>query len=182
LAAQIRELAAEDVFAAQLLASRGKRFSPIETHLNLYYHSLRDIRKIREGKKTSTEEALADSMEITPEFVTQCHTAHKEYFERHAQQISDIVLEAINSMEPQKLVEIAEAVTFLKTFKGSESGDKVREMILAHKQILDHSGAKWTISQVAIVLRWPKEDSKGPMNVPTVSTAVAHACCSVDLI
>lgn len=153
---EVSELAKTDTFEATLLAVRGRRFTEIETLLSLYYQTLREFRKIESGQKTSMELIYADDTPRDKEIVSKSRGLIPKTLQDLAHQISQVLIDAINSRDASKAFEIAEAIDFLKTFK--PSGDPIRYLLLALKGVLQDEGEKWKIGKVALFVQWPVED------------------------
>lgn len=164
LAKQIRELAKTDTFAAAMLAERGKQFSEIETLLNLYYNELQEFRKIKAGKKTKTEEVLEDSPDWTKEHAAKHRAEIPKTLQKFAIQISQMLIDAVSARDSGKIIEIADAVDFLKTRDSAtdkqKSADPWRANILSNKRMLEQSGEQWKIGEWAKILDWPDEDKE----------------------
>jgi hypothetical protein len=155
LAKQIRTRAAKDSLAAFALAWRGQQFSEIKQLLDLYYHELSELQKI-ESKHESFVEILCKST-LTKEVGEGLRLAYQKKQKKHEVRLCEIFLNSIKSRDAAKIIEIADAVKFLKTFK--ESGDPKRREVLDWKDILDKHGVRWPIKILAHVLHWPKEHS-----------------------
>lgn len=149
MAARVRELAETDVFAACLLAQRGTTFSPLENILNLFCQEVEKNKQIESGQKT----ILA---EINAKFADEERKAVKHYLQLHANQLAQMVMDAVVVRDSDKLFELAEAVKFLKSFK--PQGDPIRARILMEKHLLKNSAPKWTVSQLAKLISWPDSD------------------------
>jgi len=158
LAAQIRQLAKTDTFAAALLAERGKQFSEIETLLNLYYETLQLSRKIQAGEKTADEKLLEGEPGWTKERAAQYRSEIPKSLQKFAFQISQIVIDAISARDTSKIIEIVEAIEFLKT--PHECADHWRYEVLTLKHFLINQGDEWEIGKWATSINWPDDDGK----------------------
>lgn len=78
----------------------------------------------------------------------------EEFCRRHSSPLIKIFLNSINGRDFEKIIEIANAVKFLKSFVDKQ-GDLFRAAILFHKHWLDKKGIKWPIRKVAEKIGWP---------------------------
>jgi hypothetical protein len=152
LAGRIKELTKKDVIGAIFLAARGRQFTEIEATLDSYYGILEDFNKIKSGQKTKIEELLGDKS-LTEEVFADHHNDIKYFLERRISEISQILLDAINSRDSKEIFEIGRAVNFLKKFKAS--GDSYRYLILHMKNALDRKRKKIPIRDIAKMIGWP---------------------------
>ena len=86
--------------------------------------------------------------------VVEYHAEVEKIVEDYAAKIGKVFMEALNAGDSKKILEIGNAVEFLKTFQ-AEEGDRYREKILHLKRMSDETGQKWPIRYVARFLRWP---------------------------
>ncbi len=153
-ASQIRTLAQTDIVAAELLASRGKQFSEIETLLANYYDVLGELQSLKPSGDTKTQKPSGNSR-ICSKGVAG---AIREFTERDRMKLCLIFIRAVDSRDSKKIIEIAEAVDFSKSFKAS--GDRLRHDILALKNILDRCRVRCPIRDVAEAVNWPDMKSQ----------------------
>ena len=139
-----------------LLADRGRKFSGIELLLNLHYETLERFRQIQVGEKPP-EVKLFEGMpsEKAALFVKYCGAIEK-HLRNYISQLSQVFIEAVNSHDSDKIIQIAEAVKLFPTFK--PQGDPVRSKILFNKMLLDQKAERWTIGQLAKIMEWPEDD------------------------
>ena len=159
LAKRIRELAQTDTFAAALLAGRGKQFSKIETLLNLYYGTLKEYRKVQAGEKTTIEKLLAVESGWTRERIAAHRAEYPKSLQNFAFQISQILIDAIVLRDSRQIIEIANAVEFLKS-PPKPPADPWRSKILYNKHVLIESGEQWEIGQWAKILGWSEDEAE----------------------
>jgi hypothetical protein len=136
------------------LAERGKQFSEIETLLYLYYVTLKQLRRMKSGEKTAGEKLL----EGMPGFDEQYRAEIPKLLQNFAFQISQILIDAITAFDSVKIIEIADAVKYLKTSK--PVADPWRSKILMEKDLLIKWGKEWEIGEWARILDWTAEDKK----------------------
>jgi hypothetical protein len=152
LAAQIRALAETDVFEAINLASRGKMFSQLENLLNHYYETVLRVGKIQAGQKSEMEEISGRHQDLVKWDASAEHASLQKHFKEIRSQIAQMVMDAIDSRNTDKIFELAKAVEFLREFE--PGGDPIRARILLQK----HLGHQWTISELAKLIDWPDGD------------------------
>ena len=162
LANQIRTLAAKDPLAATALAWRNRQFSEIENLLDLYYHELSEFQKI-ESKHGSFVEIFCKSA-MTKEPGEGLRLTYQKKQKEHEVRLCKILLDSIKSRDAAKIIELADAVKFLKTFKifegqFADSGDSKRVRVLMWKDVCDKFGLRWPIKKLADALHLPNEAS-----------------------
>jgi hypothetical protein len=159
LAKQIRELAKNEVFAAAMLAERGKVFSHIETLLSLFYKNLEPWRKVQANEITPYEETMKKwsgsswNEEESKRHRTLIIQSHMNFVNELAQ----IFIEAIENKDSSKVREIADAIDLLK--KEIKSQDPWRSKILMEKHLLISWKENRSIGQWAKILGWPQADA-----------------------
>jgi hypothetical protein len=154
LAGQIRTLAQTDIVAAELLAFRGQQFSEIETLLANYYDVLGKFQTLKSCGDSETQKPSGNSRVCSKGVAG----AIREFTERDRMKLCRIFIRAVDSRDSKKIIEIAEAVEFLKSFKAS--GDRLRHDILALKNILDRCRVRCPIRDVAEFVNWPDMKSQ----------------------
>jgi hypothetical protein len=142
-----------------MLAERGKQFSEIETLLNLYYKELQEFRRIKSGKKTKLEEVLENEPGWTKERASEHRAEIPKSLQSFAIQISQILIDAIGLRDSRKIIEIADAVEFLKT-PPKPPADPWRSKILFNKHCLARDDEKWEIGKWAKILDWPENEGE----------------------
>lgn len=159
LAKRIRELARTDALAASLLAERGKIYSPIESLLNMFYHELAELKKIKAGEKTTEELVLTVGVGgWTEERIAEHRAEIPKAIQMWAFEISQILIDALVARNPAKIIEIAEAVKFITSRR--DSVDPVRSAILFNKMLLIEKGESWEVRQWAQNIGWRESDKE----------------------
>ena len=151
-------VALQDVEKAWLFARRGRQFSEIEEmlyHYFLFYDAQQNFiagQESRLEKHLKLYQAMKHPGEpLRPGLMSDFF---EEFCQRHSSPLIKIFMDSINSRDFEKIVEIANAVKFLKSFE-DKRGDLFRSKILFHKYWLDKKGIKWPIRKVAEEIGWP---------------------------
>lgn len=146
-----------------LLATRGRRFSAIETVLNLFHDTLEQWRQINSGEKTITQKVLEDAGQWTPKFIAEYHAYIQKSLADLSKQIGQVAVGAAVARDPAKVYELADAIKFLGTFR--PHGDRIRQRLLElksldrEKVLKSGTGKQWTIREVARLVEWPRVKS-----------------------
>jgi hypothetical protein len=156
LPGKIKQLAAQDTFAAEQLARRGRVYSEIEALLNLYLSEIEiwqnPERQLRLAAALSGSDPEAQSL------YQEMRKAEESYIADHAQQLCDIFLDAIVKRDDGKIREIAEAVKFFKgknLFTYAPPGsDRMRANLLCYKEIFEKRGRRFTHLQWAKIVHY----------------------------
>lgn len=148
----------QDAEKAWLFARRGRQLSEIEERLYHYFLFYDDQLKFIAGQESRWEKwikayhAMKHLGEpFRPGFMLDFF---EEFCRRHSSALIKIFMDSINSRDFEKIVEIANAVKFIKSFE-DKRGDLFRAEILFHKLWLDKKGIKWPIRKVAGKIGWP---------------------------
>lgn len=143
LAGQIRRLSQTDSASAKDLARLGRQFSKIETFLADYYSFTKICPFFRPG----------DECPFKSESLKEIVAGFRRIFERKRERLCAAFMRAVDAEDPQKIIETADAVKFIKTFK--PSGDNLRYDLLVWKDELKKTGEQWTIRKIAKSFGWP---------------------------
>jgi hypothetical protein len=155
LSGQIKSLASRNAFAARMLAHHGMELTTIQAFLKSHYETLAELEQMRIGKKTALQKLL--EAPSAKEFSAQYPAELQKMMLKNWQLLCEIFMEAIVERDSQTIVEIGNAVEFLKTFE--ETGDIFRARLLDCKNVLDRKGIKWPIRKLARAIGWPMKDS-----------------------
>ena len=154
-AGRIEELAIiGDMDAAEMLAIRGREFTPIEDLLYGFYRNLSDVQKKKAGQKTDLELHWPD---VTAEKIHEIHAYLEKSFKGSIEALCTVFIRAIEAKDEKKLIEFSKAIKFLKTFE--KRGDDTRSQLLLWKKLLEKDGMKWTIGQLARVMNRPRDEA-----------------------
>jgi hypothetical protein len=66
------------------------------------------------------------------------------------------IMDAIDRKDPKKIMEMAKAVKFLKSFKIEECSDPDWANILDLKRMLDEKGERGTLRELATAIKWER--------------------------
>jgi hypothetical protein len=155
LAKQIRTAAYQDLGKAYLLAMRGRQFSEIEDLLHSHYAIYRHRQLIATGSRSRLIE-LAENVLNYKLTQKQKLEVFDAYIPRDFERLNKIFFNAIKNRDSKKIIEIANAVEFLKSFHVGKNCDRHRAKILFLKEALDGRGERWTIRKLAEIIKWPK--------------------------
>ncbi|MGA2174868.1 MAG: hypothetical protein ABSH38_07795 [Verrucomicrobiota bacterium] len=155
-AGQIREWAKKDIVTATFFAQRGRIFSDMELALVCYYFIWDKFKVLQSGQNPIEQGILG---ELWTKEVSDAYSKNiSQLFAQDRRKLCGIFLNAVENRDAGKILEIAKAVKFLKTFK--ENSDHCRAGILGLKSVLDKNNRKMPISELARAVKWPASDAK----------------------
>ncbi len=136
------------------LASRGKRFTEIEELLFQYFSLMGELKYVIERKKV-----YGINQRWPKKLIEQHHFAFQQFRESDKEKLCRLFMSAIDARDETKIIEIANAIKFLKTFKPST--DTFRYQLLSWKRMFDKGAIPiWTIRDVARIIGWPEKTSQ----------------------
>lgn len=159
LPGKIKSLAETDSFEAQMLASRGRKFSEIEEALWGYYWIAESI----------AEPGLLERMHATflayggsPMSLVELKRGHQSQLESEERDLCAIFMNAVKSKNPELLFQIAEAVAFFKRHgcRVAKEKDPVRASLLMCKRLCIDRRLKLTSNRLAELCGWEGDMSQ----------------------